>query len=298
MHSRFVRFGSFGAVAASFAIGAWGMPVFADAPRVKITPVGSGPVEELRVLPPPSASASASPAISASAATSAAPATSTVPSYPAVSIAAGRCLEQLPQSFLVRSNWFNHGAAGTAQFQQSLRFRTEKYGYFRGFGRPEWNAHPPGHYAVEAKFFGLPISINKRVVPALACAEAALVASGAAAKYKPRGIGGIRFHNTYHGGEVSNHVYGIAMDMDSEENTCCGCVGRWAKHPLCSKKVASVYERTKVPPIWVSVMERYGWYWLGNDVLQDTMHFEFLGDPDKIVASSPAPASSGASAAR
>jgi hypothetical protein len=52
------------------------------------------------------------------------------------------------------------------------------------------------------------------------------------------------------------------------------------------KKVKSVYERTKVPPIWVDTMARFGWYWLGNDVLQDTMHFEFLGDPDKIVSAS------------
>jgi hypothetical protein len=177
-------------------------------------------------------------------------------------------------------------------FQQSLEYRTKHYGYFKGFGKPEWNARTPRHYAGDTRFFGLPITINKSIIPALACAEAALIASGASAKYKPRGIGGIRFHNTYHGGEVSNHVYGIAMDMDSEENTCCGCVGRWAKHPLCAKKVASVYERTKVPPIWVSVMERYGWYWLGNDVLRDTMHFEFLGDPDKIIATGAAPAPS------
>ena len=45
--------------------------------------------------------------------------------------------------------------------------------------------------------------------------------------------------------------------------------------------------------------ERYGFYWLGHDVLMDTMHYEFLGDPDKIrrtggagnASSSPTPAS-------
>jgi hypothetical protein len=270
MPSRVPRSAPLAAAVASVAIAAWGMPVFADAKRVVQTPVG--PVEiEGEVASP---STSPSPSTSTS---------TTVPSYGAVSIPAGRCLEQAPQPFLIRSNWFHHGPDGTALFQQSLRFRTERYGYFRGFGRPEWNAHAPGHYAIDTTFFGLPIRMNRRVVPALACAEQALIASGAASKYKPSGIGGIRFHNTYHGGEVSNHVYGIAMDMDSEANTCCGCVGRWAKHPLCTKKVASVYERTRVPPIWVAVMERYGWYWLGNDVLQDTMHFEFLGDPDKIV---------------
>ena len=234
------------------------------------------------------ASAGAGAGASASAGTGASAGPSAGPSAPRASapviIAAGRCNEQPPQPFLIRSSWFNHGAEGTQLFQQSVRYRTEKYGYFSGFGRPEWNAHAPGHYAVATTFLGLPITVHQRVVPALHCAEKALEQAGALATYRPRGIGGIRFHNTYHGGEVSNHVYGIAMDMDSEANTCCGCVGHWNKHPLCQKKVASVYERTKVTRLWVDTMERFGWYWLGNDVLQDTMHFEFLGDPDKIVS--------------
>ena len=27
----------------------------------------------------------------------------------------------------------------------------------------------------------------------------------------------------------------------------------------------------------------YGFYWLGHDALEDTMHFEFLGDPEQIL---------------
>jgi hypothetical protein len=194
------------------------------------------------------------------------------------------CLEQRAQDFLIRSNWFTHGADGAAMFQKSLKYRTEHYGYFAGFGRAEWNATTPKQNAVAATFMGMPIQINKRVVPALACVEKALMAGAAHNDYHPRGIGGIRFHNTYHGGEVSNHVYGIAMDMDSDVNTCCGCVGSWPSHPLCQKQVSSIYERARVTASWVEVFERYGWYWLGHDVLQDTMHFEFLGDPDKILA--------------
>jgi hypothetical protein len=38
-----------------------------------------------------------------------------------------------------------------------------------------------------------------------------------------------------------------------------------------------------MPECWVHAFERYGFYWLGHDVLRDTMHFEFLGDPDRIV---------------
>ena len=194
------------------------------------------------------------------------------------------CIKQRAQDFLIRSNWFSHGAAGSELFQKSLRYRTEHYGYFPGFGRADWNRAAPRDSAVAARFMGMPIQINRRVVPALRCVEKALMAGPAHLDYHPHGIGGIRFHNTYRGGEVSNHVYGIAMDIDSETNTCCGCVGAWARHPLCEKKVSSIYERMAMPNSWVEVFERYGWYWLGHDVLQDTMHFEFLGDPDKILA--------------
>lgn len=169
-------------------------------------------------------------------------------------------------------------------FQKSLRYRTEHYGYFPGFGRPEWNHTSPRDNAVAARFMGMPIQINTRIVPALKCVEASLMAGPAHLDYRPHGIGGIRFHNTYYGGEVSNHVYGIAMDIDSDTNTCCGCVGNWAKAAPCAHRVSSIYERMSMPNSWVETFERYGWYWLGHDVLQDTMHFEFLGDPDKILA--------------
>lgn len=195
-----------------------------------------------------------------------------------------RCVEQRPQPFLVRSNWFNNGAEGQRMFQHAIRYRTENYGYFAGFGRPDWNAHSPRHYAVTTKFMGFSIQVNRRVVPALRCVEQALMAGPAHLEYRPHGIGGIRFHNTYRGGEVSNHVYGIAIDIDSDTNTCCGCVGAWAKHPACSKHVETIFERMSMPRSWVETFERYGWYWLGHDVLQDTMHFEFLGDPEKVLA--------------
>ena len=37
-----------------------------------------------------------------------------------------------------------------------------------------------------------------------------------------------------------------------------------------------------MPACWVKAFERFGFYWLGRDELEDTMHFEFLGDPAKI----------------
>ncbi len=80
-------------------------------------------------------------------------------------------------------------------------------------------------------------------------------------------------------------VYGIAIDVDPNKNTCCMCVAQWGDHPLCQTPVDSIYERMAMPACWVHVFERFGFYWLGRDRLQDTMHFEFLGDPEHILKS-------------
>lgn len=195
------------------------------------------------------------------------------------------CKEQLAQPFLVRGNWFK-GDPKTQQkaVQDAIKYRTEKYGYFQGFGSPAWNKHPPRHYAKSTSLLGMPLQVHEKIVPALKCVEAALKASGADQHYKPRAAGGMRFSNTYRGSEVSNHVYGIAIDIEPDRNTCCGCVPPWNEHPLCKKKVSSIFERMAMPKSWVDTFERYGFYWLGHDTLQDTMHFEFLGDPDAITA--------------
>ena len=77
-------------------------------------------------------------------------------------------------------------------------------------------------------------------------------------------------------------MYGIALDIDPSINTCCGCVPPWTDHPMCAEEVTSIFERMQMPECWVRQFERFGWYWLGRDTLQDTMHFEFLGDPTQI----------------
>lgn len=200
-----------------------------------------------------------------------------------------KCREQKAQDFLVRGNWFPRTNDAEAQkngrklLEEAIRYRTEKYGYFPGFGSPKLNPHPPRHYAESTSFMGMTVTVHKRIIPALKCVEAALKAGPAAGEYHPKAMGGIRFKNTYRGVEISNHVYGIAIDIEPNLNTCCGCVKPWNEHPLCKKKVKSIYERMAMPESWVVTFERFGFYWLGHDVLQDTMHFEFLGDPDKIV---------------
>lgn len=199
------------------------------------------------------------------------------------------CREQAAQTFLIRGNWFPHTSdaekikEARKLFEQSIRYRTEKYGYYEGFGSPKLNPHPPKFYAKSTTFMGMTVQVNQRIIPALKCVEAALKASPAGNEYKPQAMGGIRFKNTYRGSEISNHVYGIAIDIEPDRNSCCGCVAPWPNHPLCKAKGKTVWERMAMPKSWVETFERFGFYWLGHDVLQDTMHFEFLGDPDKIV---------------
>jgi hypothetical protein len=104
--------------------------------------------------------------------------------------------------------------------------------------------------------------VHERIIPALKCVEAALKSNGAGKEYTPRAMGGIRFTNTYRGVEVSNHIYGIAVDIEPDRNTCCGCVPPWNEHALCKDTKRSIWQRMAMPKSWV-----------------DT----FDGDPDKIL---------------
>ena len=172
---------------------------------------------------------------------------------------------------------------------RAIQYRTDTYGYFKGYGRPGPDATPPSASAVTTTFMGLPVRMHRKVVPALACVEQEVRATCADHPYTAHALAGIRFKNTYRGGEVTNHAYGIAIDVDPAINTCCGCVPPWNDAPACHRVAKTEYDRMAMPECWVHAFERYGFYWLGHDVLKDTMHFEFLGDPDRIVKSGHAP---------
>lgn len=202
------------------------------------------------------------------------------------------CNEQPPQDFLVRGNWQTKARmerdeirARRAIHERAIRYRTENYGYFEGFGAAAWNDTTPSDNAEGIRAFGLRVRLNRRIVPAVRCAEEAIAQHCGGSPYTPARLSGLRTRNTYHNGEVSNHVYGIALDIDPHLNTCCHCVAEWAEHPLCSREVASIFERMAMPECWVRQFQRFGFYWLGDDALQDTMHFEFLGDPEHILVS-------------
>jgi hypothetical protein len=239
-----------------------------------------------RPEPTPAASSSSAPSPDADAAVDAVAAepaeggadasTDTVPAAPV-----SACNEQSPQDFLVRSNFLKSPGGN----QRAIQYRTETYGFFPGFGRPGADSRPPSAYTVDTTFMGLPVRMHRKVVPALACVEEEIKRSCADHPYTAHALAGIRFKNTYRGGEVTNHIYGIAIDVDPSLNTCCGCVKPWNDAPRCHRPAKTEYDRMEMPECWVHAFERYGFYWLGHDVLQDTMHYEFLGDPDHILRS-------------
>ncbi len=207
-----------------------------------------------------------------------------------------QCNYQEPIAFLVRENFLARSShppgerkARRAMQTQAVKFRTEHYGYFEGFGRAAWNRRTPSDHAKRVSFMGRTVRVNEKIAPALACVEQQLRAECTEPRYEPKRLSGLRTRNTYHNGQVSNHVYGIAVDVDPSENTCCMCVAKWQDHPRCQNEASSIYERMIMPPCWVHVFERFGFYWLGRDRLQDTMHFEFLGHPDHILKSAGPP---------
>ncbi|HET9956729.1 MAG TPA: M15 family metallopeptidase [Polyangiaceae bacterium] len=204
------------------------------------------------------------------------------------------CNEQAPQPFLVAAHFDAHAAmrpGQAAEFQEllkrAIRYRTEQYGYFEGYGTRAWNARAPGELARVTTFFGVPVNIHERIVPVLRCVEQAITEL-CPEKYRPVVLSGIRKRNTYFNGEVSNHVYGIALDIDPTLNPCCGCVEPWRSNPRCGAG-KNKYERMAMPRCWVAQFERFGFYWLGNAPMEDTMHFEFLGDPARIPSSDSRP---------
>jgi hypothetical protein len=212
----------------------------------------------------------------------------TPPEPPPAEVA--ECNEQEPQDFLIRGNYIREARLSREEnrarqevHEKAIRYRTEQYGFFSGFGKAAWNPRTPREHGERIRVFNRPVLLNERIVPAVRCAEREVQRTCGHVPYQPVRLSGMRFENTYHSGEVSNHVYGIALDVDPHLNTCCGCIAKWRAHPLCQKRVTTIFERMAMPECWVHAFEKYGFYWLGHDRLQDTMHFEFLGRPERIL---------------
>jgi hypothetical protein len=187
---------------------------------------------------------------------------------------------QAPQKFLERRSYLLGGQLDQRRHAIALRYLVEHYGHADDDATMRFGGQPARTQAKTVHFMGLPISVHARIAPALAAVEKRIVRT-CGGRYTPRAIGGFRAANTYRGTEVSNHLLGIAIDIDPDRNPCCGCVDPWPTNPIC-KKPGTAFKRTALPRCWIQSFERFGFDWLGHDTLEDTMHFEFLGDPDHI----------------
>lgn len=220
------------------------------------------------------------------------PAVTTVSAAATPAEPASLCNEQKPQPFLMDAHFDSFSAAGGTALEwrqvldRAVRYRTEQYGYVKGYGKKTWNASTPLDQASVVTFFGVVVPIHRRVAPALACVETAIRKNCSDHPYQPYVLSGLRRRNTYVGGEVSNHVYGIAIDIDPSRNPCCGCIGEWRTSERCQNDKNKL-ERMEMPMCWVTEFERFGFYWLGHDKIEDTMHFEFLADPSQIERAQP-----------
>jgi hypothetical protein len=201
------------------------------------------------------------------------------------------CNDQRPLAFLVRGNYVSRKDASLEErhararnHREAIRFRTEHYGHVKGFGLPEWNPMPAISFAEQTSFVGMKVALNRKIVTAVRCAEREIRAT-CKEVYRPQYLSGFRGENTLYSGEVSNHLYGIALDVDPEHNLCCNCVGPATLHPACTRPGATLADRMFMPSCWVAAFERFGFYWLGHNELEGTMHFEFLGDPDRTLRS-------------
>jgi hypothetical protein len=236
---------------------------------------------------PPSANTIVEPSPSAAPIAPSAPIAASIVD-PANSPASSRCKLQTAQAFLIAAHFDSHHALGLERQREwasvlsaAVRYRTEHYGYVEGFGKKSWNQRTPFEQVRSVTFFGVPVRIHERIAGVLECVETEIRARCADHPYQPAVLSGARKRNTYLNGEVSNHVYGIALDIDPMRNPCCGCVEPWRSNPRCQNE-KSKFERMEMPKCWVEQFERFGFYWLGHDRIEDTMHFEFLADPSQI----------------
>jgi hypothetical protein len=205
-----------------------------------------------------------------------------LPHAPADARTRKTCRAQKPQTFLMRSHYVKNNMIEPTAHARAIRYRAEHYGSIPGIAATEFNRLRVASQIARTTFFGLPISMHEKVVPALACVERRILqeCGGPKSHYEPRAIGGVRTENTIRQGELSNHLFGIAIDIDPERNPCCHCVKKWQENRKCRLASSSPYDRADLPRCWVSAFEHFGFYWLGHDSLEDTMHFEFLGVPE------------------
>lgn len=172
-------------------------------------------------------------------------------------------------------------------------FRARHYGRIEGEQVTyPYNSVPVSAQLADTSFLGLKVRLHRRVIAPLKCVEQEILrncqSDGTA--YVPKVVSGYRSRSSYKR-VISNHQFGIAIDFDPLQdhshdhgNPCCGpsCETSWRTHPICNghdTEHSSPYNVAKVNPCWVESFRKFGFHWLINFRMHDTMHFEYLAEP-------------------
>jgi len=163
--------------------------------------------------------------------------------------------------------------------QKSINYRVRHYGHLPESPQIALNPKSVKEALVTLNFLGHEVQVHQKVLKPLSCVEQEL--SLCLQNFSAERISSWRDKNSYRGGEISNHRFGLAIDIDPHKNPCCGCVEPWSQDPLCRNLNLTAFDRVSFPLCTIAAFEKHGFYWLGRDEeLQDTMHFEFLAAPD------------------
>lgn len=187
------------------------------------------------------------------------------------SLVAADSRPQLQQN-LIRSNYIR----STETIHEAFLYRLHAYTSIR-----------------EVEFMGLKVLMHEATREPLRCVTR-YIRSHCKERYSAQALSGWRPENTFkkqkdpRRQEYSNHLFGLALDIDPERNPCCQCQKDWPNNPRCkSDNVTQHPDGTvtgefEMPRCWIEAFKRHGFHWLGDDVLRDTMHFEFLAEPGTV----------------
>ena len=135
---------------------------------------------------------------------------------------------------------------------------------------------------------GLPVQVHKKVAPRLRCVERYIRAHLHRARRSAtrRAPWAASAKPTPTAAAKSRTTCSASPSTSTPTATRAAAASRpGPTTPPAESPAETVFERTALPRCWIDAFERFGFYWLGRDPeLRDTMHFEFLGDPELVSA--------------
>jgi len=154
-----------------------------------------------------------------------------------------------------------------------VRYRTERYGPLPGLRQRRAKTALSALYATRRPSHGFLAQPEPPGDPGLACVERAIQARMCQHSLPAARVLGLR-------PTTPTRTYEIRTTSTASRSTSIRIRillrlrAPVESTPLCRDKSRTVLQRMAMPECWVHHFERYGFYWLGHDELEDTMHFE------------------------